>query len=197
MKSLFLVVFLVSSFSVIYCKHVFSLSKTLHKSTLSVLASLPLICQISMATEISNLDSLRNVLRVEYSLKYIEQDFEKIANMPKIINSIKALQRNYKLQDNIAKTMELIPASNEQMKNEARVHGKFAIEDLTLIYEYFSDQVDDITGLPKTTPETLKFAYQAIKAAENELSLLISAIPREVKDEVVKEIQNEFASSSN
>lgn len=194
MKLIFVIVAaIISSLNTIYCKRILS-PNTILKSTLSILASLPMI---SMATEVPNLDSLRNLLRVEYSLHYIEQDIEKIANMPKIINSIKSLQQNYKLQDNIAKTVDLISSSNEQAKIEARIHGKFAVEDLTLIYEYFSDQVDDITGLPKTTPETLKFAYQATKAAENELSLLISAIPREFKEEIVKEIQNEFSSSSN
>ena len=162
---------------------------------MSILTSLPIFIQSSFATSESSLDSLRNVLRVQYSLNYIEDDIEKIANMPKIITSIKSLQNNYKLQENIIKCVDLIPSNNEKLKTEARSHGKAAIEDLTLIYEYFSDQVDDMTGLPKTTPETLKFAYQATKAAENEISLLVDTIPNEIKSDIVSEIKKEFGSN--
>lgn len=176
--------------------HASKLLKLMNRHTTKMMLPLALFMQTMNSVGAIDVDTncLKNVIRVQTSLQYVEKDIEQIAEMPKIIANIKALQRNYKLDENIMKTLNLVPTLNSA-RSDAREHGRAAIEDLAQIYEYFSDQIDDLTGNPKTTPETLRFALEATKAAEKELSLLVDAVPSEIASEAINEVKSEFTSS--
>ena len=65
--------------------------------------------------------------------------------------------RNYHLKDNIASSISLV---KKEKRNEARAVGNTIIEDLSLVSEYFEDEVDDMTGKKKAPPGAFKFAEQ-------------------------------------
>jgi len=142
-----------------------------------------------------DINCVKNVLRVKSSLKYIQSDIENVADMTKVINDIKSLQRNYRLEENIAKSVNL--ASSNQHKQEAKKHGLQAVEDISLIYEYFAGDVDDLTGKIKSTPKVLSFALDATKAAEKELGLLTDELPSNIFTEANEAVKEEFASYSS
>ena len=111
----------------------------------ALVSSLPLFTPILSVNAVDDIDinCVKQVLRVQKSLGYIEKDINDLGDLPKIINNIKKLQNNYKLDDNIKKTIEL---TSKNQRENARTHGKSAIEDLAQIYEYFSNEIDQFSG---------------------------------------------------
>lgn len=150
-----------------------------------------------LANEPTTIDvnCIKNVLRVKTSLKYIETDIEKVADLTKVINDIKSLQKNYRLEENIIKSVNL--ASTSRQKETAREHGNQAVENLASIYEYFAGDVDDMTGKIKTTPKTLSFALDATKAAEKELGLLTDELPSNLFLEASEAVKEEFTTTTS
>lgn len=132
-----------------------------------------------------------NIDRVTRSLDYITQDIEKKGDAKAIVSQIKFMLSNYKLRENIQTSLSFVPAGK---KESAKSHGLTAIEDLALIYEYYSDDVDNMSGNRSPPREVLQLAQDAVKAAKKELLLLIDSYPEDIKTEALEKVAAEFAS---
>ena len=107
-----------------------------------------------------------NVLRVAYSLKLIDKSITDVGDVKLVVNQIGKLMQNYKLKDNLQLSLDLV---DNKKRDEARGHGQAAFEDLSLVSEYFSDEIDDMSGKKKIPREVLQFAAGASVAAQKEL----------------------------
>ena len=139
--------------------------------------------------------SFENVLRVRYSLPQIAVEIEKSSDASPVVREIKLLLTNYKLKENINKSLDAIRNSNKKINinvNDARSHGTSAVEYLSTIYEYFEEDIDNATGKKAPKPEVLGLAYKAIGAATEELDKFIASIPEDVKSTSVVQVKSEF-----
>ena len=107
-----------------------------------------------------------NVLRVSYSLKLIDKSIETVGDVKLVVSQIDKLMTNYKLKDNLQLSLDLV---DNKKRDDARARGQAAFEDLSLVSEYYSDEVDDMSGKKKIPREVLKFAAGASVAAQKEL----------------------------
>jgi len=149
---------------------------------------------VSNAASTDYYKAIENVERVSKSLKYIEEDIANKGDAPDIIKQIRFLVKNYNLKENVAASLSTIESS--KAREEAKLHGTNAIEDLSQIYEYFSEEMDDMTGKTKPPRDILIFADQATRAADQELKLLIHALPSDITAEVEKQLKSEFEGTS-
>lgn len=119
--------------------------------------------------------AVKNVARVYYSLGNVYDDIEKNgADVTTVRKQIGLVQQNYKLRDNIRKSLDDIEGKKRE---EAYTHGLSCVEDLALISEYFEDDIDDATGKKTPAKETLQLAEKAVVAARNELEAFIGYVP--------------------
>ena len=93
--------------------------------------------------------------------------------------------------DNILASLPLV---NKELRREAGAAGKAAIEDLALISEYFTDDVDDFTGKKTPPPGLLKFSLDATTAASKELEAFVSFFPDDVRKAAAETLSQEFQS---
>lgn len=84
------------------------------------------------------------IQRTRNSLGYILEDIANKGDAASIVSQVKFLVKNYQLSSNVQTSVEII--KERKSREEATTHGKAAVEFLAQIYEYFSDQVDDLTG---------------------------------------------------
>lgn len=108
-----------------------------------------------------------NVMRVSYSLKLIDKQITTVGDVRQVVTQIEKLMQNYKLKDNLQLSLDLV--KEDKKRDEARSHGIAAFEDLSLVKEYYSDEVDDMSGKKIIPREVLKFAAGASVAAQREL----------------------------
>lgn len=106
-----------------------------------------------------------NVLRVSYSLKLIDKSITTVGDVKLVVNQIGKLMQNYKLKDSLQLSLDLV---DNKKRDEARGHGLAAFEDLSLVSEYYSDEIDDMSGKKKIPREVLQFAAGASIAAQKE-----------------------------
>ena len=136
-----------------------------------------------------------NVLRVRYSLPQIAAEIEKSSDASPAVKEIKLLLTNYKLKDNVNKSLDTMKNSNRKFNinfNDARSHGTSAVEYLSTIFEYFEEDIDNATGKKAPKPEVLGLAYKAIGAATEELDKFIVSIPEEIKGPSIVQVKSEF-----
>ena len=133
--------------------------------------------------------SIENIERVYDSLKFVQDDINNKGDAKDIIKQIKFLLNNYKLKDNIILSIELVDSSK---KSIARDYGINAVEDLTQVYEYYFDEVDNMSGNTFPPKEVLTFANDAINAARKELNSLKALYPAEVLNDVDKKLASEL-----
>jgi hypothetical protein len=148
------------------------------------LAPIPALADVASARS-----GLEQVYRVRLSLNYVNQDIERGSGVGDIIKQIKLLLTNYQLKDNIRKSMELIP---KPQREDARTHGIAAFEDLSTIFEYFKDDIDEATGSNIPNSQVMKLAYDATKAASIELDTFVKDIPPDIASEIQTKIEREF-----
>ena len=108
-----------------------------------------------------------NVMRVSYSLKLIDKQITTVGDVRQVVTQIDKLMQNYKLKDNLQLSLDLI--KEDRKRDEARSHGMAAFEDLSLVKEYYSDEIDNMSGKKIIPQEVLKFAAGASVAAQKEL----------------------------
>lgn len=137
----------------------------------------------------NNIKAVEVVTRVTNSLKYIEEDIANKGDVQDVLSQIKFLVKNYKLKDNVALALETVVTN----KADAKLHAQNAVEDLAQVFEYFSDEVDNMSGKKFPPKDILIFADQATRAAEKELKLLLQSIPSDIIDDVNKKIAEEMA----
>jgi hypothetical protein len=89
--------------------------------------------------------SIMTIQRTRNSLGYILEDIANKGDATSIVSQVKFLVKNYQLSSNVQTSVEII--KDRKAREEATTHGKAAVEFLAQIYEYFSDQVDDLTGI--------------------------------------------------
>lgn len=134
--------------------------------------------------------AIENVERVVFSLKYIQDDIAQTADASSVVQQIKFLLTNYKLRENVDKSITTV---TKKLQEDARAHGRNAYEDLASVYEYFEDEIDDMTGKKKPSREVLQFADVALQAARKELKDLIAFYPQDVVNEIEAKLKPEFA----
>lgn len=88
--------------------------------------------------------SIMTIQRTRNSLGYILEDIANKGDAASIVSQVKFLVKNYQLSSNVQTSVGVI--KDRKAREEATTHGKAAVEFLAQIYEYFSDQVDDLTG---------------------------------------------------
>ena len=89
--------------------------------------------------------SIMTIQRTRNSLGYILEDIANKGDAASIVSQVKFLVKNYQLSSNVQTSVGII--KDRKAREEATTHGKAAVEFLAQIYEYFSDQVDDLTGI--------------------------------------------------
>ena len=139
------------------------------------------------------ISSVENIARVKASLKYVNDDIEKGIDASQVVRQVKLLLNNYKLKENVYASLELVPSNK---KDDARGHGRAAIEDLTAVFEYFSDELDDLTGERKVPREYFDFTMRSLNAADRELGDLLLSFPRDIVDTISLKISQEYNGSS-
>ena len=159
----------------------------INTSSLSILSNQP-VYAIDIDINSNQFNSLSNIVRVQRSLAYIQKDVESGNDVKSVINQIKLLLRNYKLRESISNALVLV---NDNKRDEARSIGNQAVEDLTLVFEYFSDGIStDISTIPPR--EILQLTIDATKAAEKDVEKYLSLFPSDIKTLVVNKINEEF-----
>ena len=148
----------------------------------------------ALAIDGSSLDtsSIENIFRVKSSLKYIEEDIQNGKDGLSVVSSVKTLLNNYRLKDNISKSINFVTSSKREMAITA---GKAALEDLTSIYEYFSDEPDSNTGVRSIPRDFFQFSLQAVAAASEDLNRLTSSYPDDIIRDIKTKIEEEFKSN--
>lgn len=136
------------------------------------------------------IQAIENVERVSKSLKYIQEDIASKGDASDIVRQVKFLVQNYKLKDNL--TLSLNTIENQKRKSDAKAHAQNALEDLTQVYEYFSDEIDNMSGKKYPPREVLQFANDATIAAQKEFDLLLGLYPSDVMVEVNSKIEKEY-----
>lgn len=97
--------------------------------------------------------------------------------------------KNYNLKESILSSLDVI---NKSSFDQAKTHGLAAVEDLSQIFEYFSDEVDNMSGNKFPPKEVLIFAQDALKASKQELKLLIESYPSTLLQDIEAKISAEF-----
>jgi hypothetical protein len=136
-------------------------------------------------------NAIAQVVRVSYSLKYVDDTIEQSGDAGSVVTQIRQLLKNYKLKENLSDSLSVIPSKK---RDEAKLHAQAAVEDLSQIFEYFSDDVDNMSGRKIVPRAVLGFAQQAVKASKDELSQLIKLYPAEVAGPIITKVDAEFKS---
>ena len=134
--------------------------------------------------------ALEQVARVKLSLDLVNKEIETASDPGSIIKEIKLLMTNYKLKDNLAKSINLASAVN---KINAKKHATAAYEDLAMIFEYFDDEVDNMTGKKSPSPKVLKLSFDATDAASKELDEFFRDFSSDISDQVLSKVKAEFS----
>ena len=162
------------------CTDAAMISKFRKKVATAAIAAAPLMVmtqQTYAAQQYRSEGAVKNVARVYYSLGNVYDDIEKNgADATTVRKQVNALLTNYKLKDNIRKTLDDIEGGGRR-KDEAYTHGISCIEDLALISEYFEDEIDNESGRKTPARETLQVAEKAVVAARTELETFINYVP--------------------
>jgi len=156
-----------SSFPIIYNQHAYAIDTT------------------NSIVDSNQFESLSNVIRVQRSLSYIKKDVESGSDVKNVISQIKLLLRNYKLKDSINNSLQL---TKNDKREDARSYGNQAVEDLVLIFEYFTDGITDVS----TPRDVLQLTLDATKAAEKELDKYLQCFPNDIRTLVTNKINEEF-----
>ena len=156
-------------------------------ATMSLLFLNP-ICALPQDIDDSMIRSMENISRVKYSLKSINNDIEKGSDTKAIIFQVKSLLNNYRLKDSFQTTLAL----SGSKRDDAKLHAKNAYEDLSSIFEYMTDSIDDVSGNKIPPRELLSFALQAISATSKEIDFFFQDLPHDIVNKVDADISNEF-----
>ena len=138
----------------------------------------------------AQLRAVEQVLRVKSSLKYVDETINKEGNTRAVVTQINLLLSNYKLKDNVRLSLPLVVDSAR--REEARLHGVAAVEDLQVVSEYFDDDINDTTGQKTPPVAVLKLALQATEAADKELKEFFALFPSEVISASKSKVEAEF-----
>ena len=142
------------------------------------------------AVDDSTSDALANVLRVSYSLKNVDETIEKGNDVKLVVQQISSLVKNYKLKDNLNLGLAAV---SDAKREEARGHARAAVEDLSLVSEYYEDDINDMTGKKTPPKEVLTLAIQATKATRSEIDAYLSLVPSDVAGQLQAQVKEEFA----
>lgn len=143
----------------------------------------------SYALDEATTSAISNVLRVSYSLKNVDETIESGSDAKLVVSQIAALQRNYKLKDNLNQALSAVP---DAKRDTARGFARTAIEDLSLVTEYYTDDVNDMTGKKTPPKEVLVLAQSATKATRGELESFFQLIPVDVISSLRSSVGEEF-----
>jgi len=145
----------------------------------------------SLCTDIDeSLDpALLSIVRVKYSIKSVNTDIENGSSDARaVVKAVKSLIQNYDLRKNLKLAVKMA-GSNRVVAVE---HASSAFEDLSSVFEYMTDDVDNMSGRKIPPRELLTFALQATSAATKELDLLLNDLPVELVGPVNAQVKKEF-----
>lgn len=167
--------------------------KVLATSLLTVMPLLSFMHPVrTFADDFPARSSIENIERVMFSLKYMQDDIENKGDPDAVVTQTKFLIRNYRLKDNLQYALTFL---SDERREEADKHAKNAVEDLSTIFEYFPEEVDDLTGRRSAPRELLSFGLEAIGAAKKELGAFLAAFPEDIVREVDDQVRREFTST--
>eukprot|EP01041_Mallomonas_annulata_P004996 gene4996-9995_t len=149
------------------------------------------VASISQDLDSSSIRAIENITRVKYSLHSVQDDIDKGSDAKAIINEVKALLQNYRLKDSLKTATEL----SGSKRSDARDHANNAFEDLSSVFEYMSDNIDDVSGNRIPPREILTFTQQATSAADKELGLFLSDLPSEIVNSINSQVADEFSAT--
>lgn len=110
---------------------------------------------------------------------------------PDVRSLVTSLLRNYRLKESLEAALALGGFSSETVRDAAAGHGKAAVEDLSIIIEYFPEaQEGPIKNKIKLRPDELTFTLKALEAAGKELSMYLSSFPKGVVDGLAQEMNS-------
>ena len=132
--------------------------------------------------------ALESVERVADSLKFIEQDINNGGDAKSVVKQVKFLVQNYRLRDSVIASL---PLARESQRKEAREHGISALEDLASIYEYFDEDINDMSGKRTPPREVLGLAQDALVAARKEFGEYTKSYPTEVVQSIIAKLKSE------
>lgn len=140
------------------------------------LSSIPLV----HAIEYDDIDqatksALINVYNVFLNLKYVENDIENGESPQTIIKEVRTLLSNYRLKESLQKSVKL-----SKNKGEAEEISRNIIENLNLIFEYYEDNIDNMSGLKTPPKEVLLFAKSSLSATAIEFNKLFNLCPSNI-----------------
>lgn len=138
------------------------------------------------------LSSLEQVVRVRLSLDSVTESINSSSDSKMVVGQVRSLLRNYRLRDNAYATASLAPGGRAE---EARTHASAAVEDLTLVSEYFEEETDNLSGSKRLPREALQFAAQAVDAAGKELDQLLGLLPTDLSAEVLQRVRAEYSNN--
>lgn len=75
---------------------------------------------------------------------------------------------------------------------EAVEKARNAYEDLSSVYEYFADEIDNFTGKKYPPKEILTFADSAVRAAKVEINGILKLFPSDVVQGIEAKIKEEL-----
>jgi hypothetical protein len=133
--------------------------------------------------------AIANVLRVQYSLKNVDETIEGGSDVNLVLSQIQSLMKNYKLRDNLQIALNAVP---DNKKAEAREHSRTVIEDLSLVSEYYTEDIDNMSGRKVIPRQVLSLAQSATKATEAEMDEFFKLIPGEVFQPLKAQVADEF-----
>ena len=129
--------------------------------------------------------ALTNVYNVFMNLKYIENDIENGESPQTIIKEVRTLLSNYRLKESLQKSVKL-----SKNKSEAEVIGRNIIENLNLIYEYYEDNIDNMSGIKTPPKEVLLFAKSSLSATSIEFNKLFNLYPSNIIEKLKEPVIN-------
>lgn len=110
---------------------------------------------------------------------------------PDVRALVTSLLRNYRLKESLEAALPLGGFGSDAAREAAAGHGKAAVEDLSIIIEYFPEaQEGPIKNKIKLRPDELAFTLKALEAAGKELSMYLGSFPKGVVDGLAQEMNS-------
>lgn len=137
-------------------------------------------------------EALKRVIVVRDSTAQLRDELENGTDIPdpNVRGLVTALLKNYQLKDSLEAALSL-GGFSEAGKEAAVGHAKAAVEDLSIIIEYFpADLEGPIQDKIRLKPDELQFTLKALAAAGTELSNYLKKFPRDVVDGLTQEINS-------
>ncbi|TFJ80743.1 hypothetical protein NSK_007920 [Nannochloropsis salina CCMP1776] len=132
-------------------------------------------------------EALTRVLIVRDSTEQLEEELTSGDTYPDVKALVNSLIRNYKLKSSMESALALLPSGSTE---EGRKFAKSAYENLTIILEYFPEDVAGPIANKTLKPDQLSFTIKALQATRKELDSLLGLFPTELRGRLAENVAN-------